>query len=155
MTLPEPDYLELPERLLVGVTREFSLDTRSEIPAFWEAFWARNWELAGEQEPACYGISHCVKPDGRFNYAIGLHFTPFPDERPEDSCVITLSAGRYAVFRKRGPVYEIPAMFDEIFGNWLPASGETQRDGAVYERYLFSDDCTMESMSYEIWVPVE
>ena len=68
---------------------------------------------------------------------------------------MTLSGGRYAVFRNQGSVTEIPALFDEIFEKWLPGSGEKQREGAVFERYPYDDNASPESMTYEIWVPVK
>ncbi|MGB0467096.1 MAG: GyrI-like domain-containing protein [Pontibacterium sp.] len=150
----EPEYLEAPERRLVALTREFSFDTRMQIPGLWNDFWSRQWDLPGEQEQAYFGASYSVQPDGRFTYAVGLSINPLPETRPEGTCVVTLSAGRYAVFRKRGPVQEIPALFDAIFSKWLPASGESQREGAVFERYPFDKDSSPESMLYEIWLPV-
>ena len=95
-----------------------------------------------------------MQPNGHFSYAAGLNVEPIPALMPDGTCVVTLSAGRYAVFRKRGPVGEIPQVFDEIFSNWLPNSGEQQREGAVFERYPFEDGSSPEMMSYEIWLPV-
>lgn len=103
---------------------------------------------------AAYGVSYNMKPGGHFSYAVGLHFFPVPGNIPDDACIVTLSAGRYAVFRREGPVSEIPGMFDTIFATWLPNSGTQPREGAVFERYPFSDDASPENMAYEIWVPV-
>ena len=76
-----------------------------------------------------------------------------PGTLPDGACELALSSGRYAVFRRRGPVTEIPAVFDTIFGDWLPKSALTLRHGAVFERYPH-DDGSPESMLYEVWVPV-
>ncbi|MBT6273544.1 MAG: hypothetical protein HOI95_05355 [Chromatiales bacterium] len=67
---------------------------------------------------------------------------------------MTLSAGRYAVFENRGPVADIPALFDAIFARWLRGSGERQREGAVFELFPYEDSASHESMVYEVWVPV-
>jgi len=150
----KPEFLQAPERRLIALAREFSLDTRMEIPALWSEFWSREWDLEGEEEAVCYGASYGMQLDGQFTYAVGVNIEPLPETRPEDTCVVTLSAGRYAVFRQQGPVQEIPALFDSIFGSWLPESGETQREGAVFERYPYVEGCSPESMLYEIWVPV-
>lgn len=154
MTLPEPEFLEAHERRLVALAREFTRETRTEIPALWTDFWARGWKLPGKEEQACYGVSYSVQPDGRFSYAVGLNIEPMPEARPEGACVVTLLAGRYAVFRTRGSVREIPELFDTIFGTWLPNSGEMQREGAVFERYPYEGGGSPDSMAYEIWVPV-
>lgn len=152
--IPEPEFLTAHERHVVALSRDYGMHQRGEIPALWNDFWSRQWELGGDEEQAAYGISYGWHEDGRFSYAAGRHVIPAPDPLPEGACVVTLSAGRYAVFRKRGPVSEIPSVFDEIFGQWLPSSGERQRDGAVFERYPYEDTASPESMNYEVWVPV-
>ena len=152
--LPDPEFLQAAERRLVALSREFTFETRHEIPALWNDFWSRDWPLNGAEEQAAYGVSYSVRADGVFSYAAGLNVDPVPEQLPEGACIVTLSAGRYAVFRNRGPVAEIPALFDAIFSQWLPASGETQREGAVFERYPYEDSASPESMTYEIWVPV-
>lgn len=154
MILPDPEFFESSERRLVALSREFTMDTRTDIPAMWNDFWSRDWSLPGQQEPAAYGVSYAMKPDGHFSYAIGLYFEPTPESIPDDACLVDLSAGRYAVFRNEGPVRELPDMFDSIFGVWLPNSGQAPREGAVFERYPFNDDASAENMAYEIWVPI-
>ena len=149
-----PEFVDAPSMQLVALSGDYSLETRSEIPALWQDFWSRNWPLEGDEEPAAFGVSYGLQADGRFSYAAGRHVRPLPDPLPEGACAITLSGGRYAVFRNEGPVSEMPAFFDAIFGQWLPGSGETQREGAVFERYPNSDDASPEHMAYEIWVPV-
>jgi len=153
MTL-QPDLIDCPAKTLVALSREFTMDTRADIPPMWMDFWGREWVFDGEEEAAAFGVSYNVRPDGAFSYAIGRHITPTPASLPDGACTVTLSAGRYAVFRNTGPVSELPAYFDAIFTSWLPGSGETQREGAVFERYPYSDDASPERMQYEIWVPL-
>ena len=155
MKLPEAEFIEGPERQLVALTGEFTLDTRDQIPALWNRFWQAQWQLPGELEQACFGASYGVLEDGRFSYAVGLHTSPVPEQLPENACVISLSAGRYAVFKFHGPVAEIPAVFDEIFGRWLPESGEVLRQAAPFERYPFDENSSIEKMRYEVWVPLQ
>ena len=150
----EPEFVTAEEKHLVALSREFTMDTRTEIPAMWHDFWSREWQLEGTEEPAAYGVSYSMQPDGSFSYAVGRNIVPTPKQLPEEACTVTLSAGRYAVFRNKGPVTEMPALFDAIFSQWLPNSGETQREGAVFERYPYDDNASPESMAYEIWVPM-
>ena len=49
---------------------------------------------------------------------------------------------------------EIPELFDAIFSDWLPHSGEVQREGAVVERYPYEEGGSLNEMAYEIWVPI-
>ena len=154
MILPDPEFITQAEIELVAMSREFTMDTRTDIPAMWNEFWSRDWNLPGEQELAAYGVSYNMKPDGYFSYAVGLHFSPTPSDIPADAGLLKLSAGAYAVFRNQGPVSELPSLFDTIFATWLPNSGRQQREGAIFERYPFSDDASPDNMAYEIWVPV-
>jgi len=152
--IPEPEFVTAREKRLVALSREFTMDTRSNIPALWEDFWSREWAFSGNEEQASFGVSYGFSPDGRFSYAAGRHVAPIPDQLPDGACLVTLAAGRYAVFHQRGPIAEIPALFDAIFQDWLPASGETQRDSAVFERYPYEDSASPATMAYEIWVPL-
>ena len=154
MILPDPEFITRSEVELVALSREFTMENRSDIPAMWNEFWSRDWSLPGEQEQAAYGVSYNLSPEGKFSYAVGLHFSPTPSDIPADACLVNLSAGNYAVFRNQGPVQELPVMFDTIFSVWLPNSGRQQREGAIFERYPFSDDASPDNMAYEIWVPV-
>ncbi|MBT8360835.1 MAG: GyrI-like domain-containing protein [Deltaproteobacteria bacterium] len=150
----EPEFLEVQEKRLVALSRDYTIETRKDIPELWNDFWAREWKLMGIEEQAAYGVSYSVRPDGRFSYAAGRNIDPIPEPLPEGACIVTLSAGRYAVFRTEGAVTEIPKLFDAIFSQWLPNSGEKQREGAVFERYPYDENASPKSMVYEIWVPV-
>ena len=151
----EPEFLETQEKGIVSLSREFTLETRKDIPLLWSEFWSREWHLIGGGEQAAYGVSYAMQPDGKFSYAVGLNFDAMPEPLPDGACIVTLLGGRYAVFRNRGSVTEIPSLFDEIFEKWLPGSGEKQREGAVFERYPYDDNASPESMTYEVWVPVK
>ncbi|MEM7207930.1 MAG: GyrI-like domain-containing protein [Pseudomonadota bacterium] len=150
----EPEFLESTEKQLVALSREYTLDTRNEIPALWNEFWGIEIEVVGTEEQAAYGVSYEMQADGRFMYGVGRNIDPLPDPMLDGMCAVTLSAGTYAVFANKGPVSELPSIFDWIFTEWLPNSGKMHRDGAVFERYPYDDDASPESMSYEIWVPV-
>ena len=64
-----------------------------------------------------------------------------------------LPGGRYAVYRLKGPYSGMPAAFGRLFGEWLPASGETPElerpcleiylndPGEVPEAELLTDLC--------------
>ncbi len=151
----EPEFLEVQEKRLVALSRDYTMDTRNAIPQLWNDFWSRGWQFTGDEEQAAYGISYAMQPDGRFSYAAARNIAPVPEPLPEGACIVTLSAGRYAIFRNKGPVTEIPNLFDAIFSKWLPNSDQKQREGAVFERYPYDENASPELMAYEVWVPVE
>ena len=50
--------------------------------------------------------------------------------------VVDLPATRAAVLTHTGPYARLQAAYDQLYGIWLPASGETPADLAPYEVYL-------------------
>ncbi|NBZ88199.1 AraC family transcriptional regulator [Stagnihabitans tardus] len=68
---------------------------------------------------------------------------------------ITLPAGRHAVLTFRGPYAGLQAAYDQLFGIWLPASGETPADSPVFEVYLNTPmDTAPEDLLTEICLPL-
>lgn len=49
---------------------------------------------------------------------------------------ITLPGGRHAVLTFKGPYAGLQAAYDQLFGIWLPQSGEAPADSPVFEVYL-------------------
>jgi AraC family transcriptional regulator len=56
-----------------------------------------------------------------------------------DLRVLDLAGGRHAVLRFQGPYAELEKPYNWLFGEWLPASGETAADRPCFEWYV--NDC--------------
>lgn len=68
---------------------------------------------------------------------------------------ITLPAGRHAVLTFTGPYSGLPAAYDQLYGVWLPASGETPADAPSFEVYRNSPmDTPQEALITEIHLPL-
>lgn len=69
---------------------------------------------------------------------------------------MVLPAGRYATFIYKGSYEHLQAVYDTIYGKYLPEMECTIRDEASAERYL-NDPCTTapEDLLTEIYIPVE
>lgn len=67
-----------------------------------------------------------------------------------------LPAGRYAVFVYKGPYENLQAVYDTIYGKYIPEMECTIRDESSAERYL-NDPCMTapEDLLTEIYIPVE
>lgn len=67
-----------------------------------------------------------------------------------------LPSGRYATFIYKGSYEHLQAVYDTIYGKYLPEMECTIRDEASAERYL-NDPCTTapEDLLTEIYIPVE
>ncbi len=69
---------------------------------------------------------------------------------------VTLPAGRQAVLTYTGPYAGLPAAYDELFGVWLPASGEEPADSPSFEVYLNSPmDTAPEDLLTELHLPLK
>ena len=64
--------------------------------------------------------------------------------------------GKYLVFRYKGPYSNLGAVYDTIYGHWIPESGYKISDARGYEVYLNNPGNTPpEELLTEICVPVE
>jgi AraC family transcriptional regulator len=94
--------------------------------------------------------------------------TPAPDLRSHAGAIVAddiqlappleevrLPAGRHAVLTYTGPYAGLPAAYDQLYGIWLPASGETPADTPPFEVYLNSPmDTPPEKLVTEICMPL-
>ncbi|HMS95092.1 MAG TPA: GyrI-like domain-containing protein, partial [Tabrizicola sp.] len=68
---------------------------------------------------------------------------------------VTLPAGRHAVLTFTGPYAGLQAAYDQLFGIWLPQSGEVPADSPVFEVYLNSPmDTAPADLVTEICLPL-
>ena len=153
-SFPEPEIGEHPERKIVALAGDFTMETRHEIPALWNRFFSQPFEVDTHVPGAMFGVSYGMDVKGAFSYGVGIE-AENPTKLPDGACVIASSKGTYAVFRNTSPVAELPGFIDHIYCEWMPKSGYTPRDGAMFERYPDSPDNTAENMTYEIWAPIQ
>jgi len=68
---------------------------------------------------------------------------------------LSLQGGRHAVLTFKGPYAGLPAAYDQLFGVWLPQSGEEPGTGPVFEVYLNSPmDTAPDDLLTEICMPL-
>ena len=69
---------------------------------------------------------------------------------------VTLPGGRQAVLTYKGPYAGLPAAYDELFGLWLPKSGEEPADAPAFEVYLNTPtDTAPEDLLTELHLPLK
>lgn len=110
---------------------------------------------------------------GRFGHMVGVYYDSPADvkpadlrshaglQAPEDMALappleeVRLPAGRHAVLTFKGPYAGLAAAYDQLFGVWLPNSGEAPADSPVFEVYLNSPmDTAPEDLLTEICLPL-
>lgn len=69
---------------------------------------------------------------------------------------VTLPGGRQAVLTYKGPYAGLPAAYDELFGLWLPKSGEEPADSPAFEVYLNTPmDTAPQDLLTELHLPLK
>jgi AraC family transcriptional regulator len=69
---------------------------------------------------------------------------------------VALAGGRQAVLTYNGPYAGLPAAYDELFGIWLPQSGEEPADSPSFEVYLNTPmDTAPEELITELHLPLK
>ncbi len=92
-------------------------------------------------------------PDLRSHAAFEVTGDTFLEEPLEE---ITLAPGRQAVLTYRGPYAGLPAAYDQLFGVWLPASGEEPADAPSFEVYLNTPmDTAPDDLVTELHLPLK
>ena len=150
----EPELLEMPARHALVRARDYTMETRSEIPALFEAFFSANAEIPNAEIDALVGVSFDLDGKGAFRYGVGRIVSSVPDTVPDTMEAVALGAGTYAVFRAFGPVSDIPALFDWIFTTWFAESGSEMTGDPVFERYPNNPRNGDGGMVFEIWAPI-
>lgn len=67
-----------------------------------------------------------------------------------------IPGGKYAIFRYQGPYSNLSAVYDTIYGHWLPESSYKVRDSRGFENYINNPENTRpEDLITEICIPIE
>ena len=148
-TAPEPRIVGRPAQKIVGVSEDYTMETRVRIPAQWdrtaEEFGATM--CGGETYGVCYGF------DGTsFQYLVGIAAERSGDRDWPD--LVDLPAARYAVFDHDGHISRIPDTWTAIFESWAPTSGKQLAEAPQFELYAADFD-PAGSGGVSIWIPVE
>lgn len=67
-----------------------------------------------------------------------------------------IPGGKYVVFHYVGSYNNLPAVYDTIYGKWIPEDGYRIGESSGYEKYLNSpSDTKPEELISEIFIPIE
>lgn len=81
---------------------------------------------------------------------------PSPAKPRGEIGVKEIPGGKYLIFRYKGPYTNLGAVYDTIYGHWIPQGGYTVSNSRGYESYLNSPESTPpEELLTEICIPVE
>jgi len=125
--------------------------------------WTKLWGCVKEQKLFSAGIEHiCVYHDDpkvtetdKLRTDVCLVVRK-PAQAHGEIGVKTIQGGKYAVFLYQGSYSNLGSVYDTIFGQWLPESGETLRNVPCFEKYLNHPDIAApEKSKTEIYLPLQ
>lgn len=153
----EPQLVELPERLMVGL-EYIGKNQNGEIPALWTAFNRREGEVrnrvAVQQAIGLCGSVENPKEEGEFSYLAGF-FVDRTDDVPEGMVARKVPSGLYAVFTHEAGPEALGKSYEYIWGTWMPNSAHQPAGAHDYELYDERFDPASPTWVMEIHIPVK
>ncbi len=150
-TLTTP-RLEARENIeLTGISRFYPFQRVGEIPDQWQTFAGIIPQLTQQQKPTTYGVIYNGNEDS-FDYMSAIEAPP-GGHTTKGAIRMTIAAQTYLVFEHAGHVATLRDTCDQIWSDWLPASGKTVVEAPWSEQYGDAFDPLTGSGGLEIWIP--
>ncbi|MEB6334856.1 MDR efflux pump AcrAB transcriptional activator RobA [Serratia rhizosphaerae] len=141
-TLPQPEFVILPEQQMIGLTQSYSC-TLEQISNFRtelrSQFWRHYLGEATTLPPVLYGLHHSRPSQEKDDEQEVLYTTALEPHHVPDTVSegqpITLQGGEYALFRYEGPSAGLQDFILTLYGTCLPLLELTRRRGYDIERF--------------------
>ncbi|MCE9553779.1 MAG: YciI family protein [Planctomycetes bacterium] len=142
------------DRTIAGLSRSYTAETRTGIPAQWTSFSSHLGKVPGQIDAMAYGVCSNFQPPCNFDYLTGVE-VPAGASLPADFASITLPGRRYVVFTHAGHVSELPQTIDTIWSKWTPDCGLPIAKAPCFERYTPEFNPHTGGGGMELWVPLD
>ncbi|WP_422929072.1 AraC family transcriptional regulator [Singulisphaera sp. PoT] len=158
-TVPAPDIApptleERPPMLLAGLIERYQCQAPGGIPDQWRRFAPQIGRVPGQADRDSFGASTNFDADGNFDYMCGVRVSSL-DDLPLGLKGLSIPAQTYAIFRDKGHIAGIRAVYEAIWRKWIPESGHKAAEAPTLERYTPEFDPATGLGGYEIWVPIQ
>jgi AraC family transcriptional regulator len=153
-TLNRPTVETMPKRIIAGLSRRYSMETRTEIPAQWGQYNMEDITLPHSVPDCWYGVVYNFGQDSSFDYMSGMEVTKAGD-LPNNRTSFTVPAGRFARFVSKAHISTMGQAWTEIYEDWLSQPEYKPRPGPSVEFYPLEFDGMTGDGGFELWVPVE
>ncbi|GES44103.1 AraC family transcriptional regulator [Rhizobium dioscoreae] len=154
--LDAPRFETHPAMLLAGLAETYAYEATEAIPSLWQKFNEHFGHIPGQIGNVAYGVcTQAEEGSESFRYMSAAEVSA-ADGLPEGFVTVKLPQQRYAIFTHRGHISGISATVHQIFGEWLPQSGQ-QHAGTpdMMERYDDRFDPRTGMGVTEIWIPLD
>ncbi len=158
LLLKSPKMVELEEQQIIYVRTvgEYSsIDFKSAYAKLWSCVKSQKLFTAGVKCLCIYYDDPKVTDANKLRTDVAL--TIHKPAKPEgDVEVRTMKGGKFAMFLYTGPYSNLGAVYDTIFGHWLPESKVQLRDEPCFEIYRNDPERTApEKLKTEIYIPIK
>jgi len=157
LKLKAPKIVELPTKtaIYIRIIGEYG-------GSDYEKVWNRLWAFIKEHKLFTAGIENIgISHDDpkvtesekcRYDACLVIHK---PAQAQGEVGVKEIAGGKHAVFHYQGIYSNLGAVYDTIFGKWLPESGHGLRNVPCFEKYLNNPNRTKpEKLKTEIYIPI-
>ena len=157
-----PEIVELDAMKVVGMSSLINSKSNL-IGKLWLRFMPRGKEVQHvSMEKTAFGVSfgmEMLSPDSTPPEYEFMHLVGYPvsstDDVPEGMSYKNVPAHKYAKFTHKGPLSKLGGTYNEIFAQWLPASGEEYApSGCDLEWYDERFKHEEEDSEFDIYVPI-
>ncbi|SLM64689.1 MULTISPECIES: MDR efflux pump AcrAB transcriptional activator RobA [Dickeya] len=141
-TMPQPEFIQLPETQLVGLTQSYTCNLeqitcfRTEIRIH---FWRQYLGEAKRVPPVLYGLHHSRPSKEKDDEHEVLYTTALEPHHVPDGVhpgePVMLPGGDYATFIYEGPADDLQDFIITLYDTCLPTYKLTRRQGFDIERY--------------------
>lgn len=151
--IPQPRYEQSGPLDIVGLAKNFTSETRDQIPHLWERFAKWIGHVPHQVNNVAFGVIRNNDKGRGFYYMAGVAVNA-PSAVPDDLRLVHLPACRYAVFTHQGPVSQLFQTMCAIYTQWVPSSSDELADAACFERYGEDFDPQTGLGTIEVWLPL-
>ncbi len=152
-TSPQPRYERASPLDIVGLPKNFTSETRDQIPALWERFTKWIGHVPHQVSNVAYGVIRNNDKGRGFYYMAGVAVSA-TTAVPDDLRLVHLPEQNYAVFTHPGHVSNLFQTMCAIYTQWVPGAGDVLADSACFERYGEDFDPRSGLGTIEIWLPL-
>ena len=152
-SIPQPRYETCGPLDIVGLPKNYTSETRTQIPLLWERFSKWIGHVPHQIGHMTYGVIRNNDKGRGFYYMAGVQVSA-TTAVPDDLRLLQLPEQKYAVFTHDGPVTQLFQTMCNIYALWVPSAGDALADAPCFERYSEDFDPRTGQGWIEIWLPV-
>jgi AraC family transcriptional regulator len=149
-----PRFADHAPIIIAGMVDRYNQKTKGKIPQLWRRFVPYLGSIPDQVGNDTYGVCYNFGPDDSFDYLCGVQVAGSKSV-PDGLTAVEIPRKTFAVFSHTGHISGLPATWQAIFADWLPASGCTLDVEPQFERYTEAFDLQTGTGLVEIWIPMK